>query len=238
MAGASALPKYIAVSEMLIREIAAGHLADGARLPPEREMAAELEISVGTLRKSLQELERKGLLSRVQGSGNYVRHVPGVDSVYAFFRLEKVRGGGLPTAEVLSVDRLVKPESAPDFGADREGHRIRRLRALDGDVMALEEIWLDGSMRREVTIPDLIDSLYQFYRDALGIVIARVEDRVGLGPLPDWTPRQFHLRAGAPVGYIERVSWTSGGAPVEFSRTWFDTDKARYVSRMGKGQTG
>jgi GntR family transcriptional regulator len=29
----SALPKYLQISEMLIRDIAAGRLADGARLP-------------------------------------------------------------------------------------------------------------------------------------------------------------------------------------------------------------
>ncbi len=235
MAQASALPKYVAVSEMLIREIAAGHLADGARLPPEREMAAELGISVGTLRKSLADLEGKGLLDRVQGSGNYVRHIPDVQSVYAFFRLEKVRGGGLPTADVLSVDRLTKPKDAPDFGPDQEGHRIRRLRRLDGDLMALEEIWLDGSLRESVTVSDLSDSLYEFYRDELGVVIASVEDRIGVAQLPRWTPEAFHLRGGIAVGYIERISRSAEGSPVEFSRTWFDNNKARYVSRMGKG---
>lgn len=235
MSGAQALPKYVAISEMLIREIAAGHLADGARLPPERDMAEDLGISVGTLRKALADLTEKGLLERVQGSGNYVRHVPGVESVYSFFRLEKVRGGGLPTAEVLSVARMAKPKDAPAFGADPEGHRIRRLRALDGDVMAVEEIWLDGGLKDTVAAVDLSDSLYAFYRDALGVVIAQVEDRIGVAGLPRWTPDRFHLRPGVPVGYIERISRTGGGQPVEFSRTWFDNNKARYVARMGKG---
>lgn len=48
------LPKYLQVSESLIRDIGAGVLADGTRLPPEREMAADLGISVGTLRKALR----------------------------------------------------------------------------------------------------------------------------------------------------------------------------------------
>ena len=132
MPTSQSLPKFVQVSEMLIREIAAGHLADGARLPPERDMAADLGIAVGTLRKALAELERKGLLERVQGSGNYVRYQTDVASVYALFRLEKLRGGGLPTADVLDVARLAKPADAPAFGDSADGHRIRRLRALDG----------------------------------------------------------------------------------------------------------
>ena len=235
MATASALPKYIQVSEMLIREIAAGHLADGARLPPEREMAEELGLAVGTLRKALADVEAKGLLERVQGSGNYVRHRPAVDSVYAFFRLELLRGGGLPTARVLSVDRLAKPAGAADFGPAAQGHRIRRLRSLGGTLVALEEIWLDGGQRDRIAVSDLSDSLYHFYRHELGLVIAAVEDRVGVGVMPDWTPDAFHLRPGQTAGYVERVGRTADQRPAEFSRTWFDGTRAVYISRMGKG---
>ena len=233
--GPNALPKYIQISEMLIREIAAGHLADGARLPPEREMANGLNISVGTLRKSLSDLVKKGLLDRVQGSGNYVRNRGAIGSVYAFFRLELVRGGGLPTAQVVSADRLLKPCDAPNFGPSVEGHRIRRLRSLGHEMVAVEEIWLDGSYRDRISVGDLSDSLYHFYRKDLGVVIASVADEIGVGHVPDWTPDIFHLSAGTTVGYIERVSWTTTGEAAEFSRTWFDNDKSRYVSRMGKG---
>jgi hypothetical protein len=120
------------ISEMLIREIAAGRMIDGEKLPPEREMATGLSIAVGTLRKALADLDRKGLLERIQGSGNYVRARPDVASIYSMFRLELVEGGGLPTARVLSVDRLPKTADMPQFGSNAEGHRIRRLRSLGG----------------------------------------------------------------------------------------------------------
>ncbi len=233
--GRNPLPKYVQISEMLIREIAAGHLADGARLPPERDMAADLDISVGTLRKALADLVGKGMLERVQGSGNYVRHGGTSASVYAFFRLELIGGGGLPTAQVISADRLNKPRKAPDFGPSQDGHRIRRLRSLDDELIALEEIWLDGSHRDKITSADLSDSLYHFYRTELGVVIASVVDEIGVGKVPDWAPDAFHLRAGTTTGYIERISWTAAGEAAEFSRTWFDYGKSRYISRMGKG---
>ncbi len=235
MAKTSALPKFIQLSEMLIREIAAGHLADGSRLPPEREMADDLGVAVGTLRKALADVEAKGLLDRVQGSGNYVRHRPVVDSVYAFFRLELLKGGGLPTAEVLSVDCLAKPEGFARLGGHPEGHRIRRLRSLDGVLVALEEIWLDGAQRDVIVKDDLSESLYHFYRHELGLVIASVEDRIGIDAVPDWAPDVFHLKAGQTTGYIERISRTATSEPAEFSRTWYDARRATYISRMGKG---
>ncbi|MEM8537182.1 MAG: GntR family transcriptional regulator [Pseudomonadota bacterium] len=234
-AQASSLPKFIQLSEMLIRDIAAGRLADGARLPPERDMADDLGVAVGTLRKALADVEAKGLLDRVQGSGNYVRHRPAVASVYAFFRLELLQGGGLPTAQVLSVDRLPKPDAFADLGGHAEAHRIIRLRSLDGTMIALEEIWLDASLRAQVAIGDLSESLYHFYRHGLGVVVATAEDRIGVAPLPGWTPAAFHLPPGQPVGYITRVSRTADRTAIEYSRTWFDPDRANYISRMGKG---
>jgi GntR family transcriptional regulator len=225
------LPKYIQISEMLIREIAAGHLADGARLPPEREMASRLDISVGTLRKALSDLAKKNLLESIQGSGNYIRAGKGVDSVYAFLRLEKTTGGGLPTAEILSVDLCDKPD-APDFGPAQQGHRIRRLRSLDMDVVALEEIWLDASYAERLDPLDLSDSLYLHYKNALGLIVTRVEDQVSLSMVPDWSDPRFALAPKTPSAYIERVSWDQKNQPAEFSRTWFDTDKARYIARL------
>ena len=235
MADASSLPKYIQISEMLIREIAAGHLADGARLPPERDMAAELGISVGTLRKALGDLSEKGMLERVQGSGNYVRHRTDVASVYALFRLELLGGGGLPTARVLTVDRLEKEAGMRAFGPSTQAHRIRRLRLLDDSPVAVEEIWLDGSYRETVTAQDLSDALYHFYRHALGLVIGSAVDEIGVATVPAWADAAFDLQAGALAGYVERVSFDTRGQPAEFSRTWFDYNKARYISRLGKG---
>ena len=235
MPASATLPKYIQISERLIRDIAAGHLADGARLPPEREMADDLGLSVGTLRKALAVLADKGLLSRVQGSGNYVRHVPGVASVYGFLRLELRRGGGLPTAEVLSVARQPKPDDAPAFGTAATGWRIRRLRRLDGIVVAVEEIWLDGARAARLDADDLSESLYLHYRDRLGLVIAAVEDRVGQRAVPEWAPAGFAPPPGQPCAHITRLSRDDAGDSVEFSRTWFDAERARYISRMGRG---
>ncbi len=228
----TALPKYVQTAELLIREIAAGRLADGARLRPERDMAVDLGVSVGTLRKALDDLTEKGFLDRIQGSGNYVKHRAEASGIYAFFRLERVEGGGLPTAQVLSVERLEKPRDLPEFGVAEFGHRIRRLRRLSGEPAALEEIWLDGVWADRITPGDLSESLYLFYRQTLGLWISGAEDRVGVAKVPHWRVVDFGPAVGETVGFIERWSRAPTGDVAEYSRTWFDTDVARYVARL------
>lgn len=228
---AYALPKYVQASETLIRDISAGRLRDGERLAPEREMAASMGIAVGTLRKALSELETRGLIERIQGSGNYVRHRPEASGLYAFFRLERLEGGGLPTADLLDVRRMEKPEGLPEFGRAAHAFRIQRLRRLSAQPVALEEIWLDGVWADEVALSNLSESLYLFYRRSLKLWITSAEDRIGIAPVPEWG-RSLDVFAGETAGYVERWSRTDANEIAEYSRTWFNTDRARYVSRM------
>lgn len=227
----SALPIYVQISEVLIREIASGRLVDGSRLPPERELAKQHFTTVRTLRKALNILEEKGLLDRIQGSGNYVRSGAVVDSVYSMFRLELRTGGGLPTARVLSVEELEKPADFPLFGTSDRGTRIRRLRYLNRIPMAVEEIWLDRDAGR-IDPEALSDSLYRYYKLQLGFWISHAEDTVRIGQVPDWAPSDFAQPIGATVGFIERLSHSEQKGSVEYSRTWFDPERAHYVQRL------
>ncbi|PSK86771.1 GntR family transcriptional regulator [Limimaricola soesokkakensis] len=227
----AALPIHQQISELLVREIASGRLVEGERLPPERDFAQRLGTSVRTLRKALAELSEKGMLERVQGSGNYVRRNAQAESVYSMFRLELPEGGGLPRAEVLDLARMDKPADLPGFGTASDATRIRRLRRLNDTIIAIEEIWLDGAAGA-IDPAKLADSLYLYYKTHLGFWITRAEDRVTIGEVPHWAPSAFTLRPGTITGYIERLSWAQGPAPVEFSRTWFDTARAHYVQRL------
>jgi GntR family transcriptional regulator len=226
------LPKYLQVSETLMRDIGAGILADGARLPPERDLAAELDVSVGTLRKALAEIESRGMLQRIHGSGNYVRAGKPTDSIYGMFRLELPGGGGLPRAEFLHVCCMQKPMDIPRFGTSDTATRMRRLRSLDRTVIAVEEIWLDASVG-DLRADMVTESLYHTYRNLLGVDVTRAVDSVSVGAVPDWAPASFGMRADAVCGFIERYSWAAHAAPVEYSRTWFDPSRATYVQRLG-----
>jgi len=238
---ANRLPLHIELSEMLAREIQAGILLDGMRLPPERALAEELGVAVGTLRKALLDLSEKGLVERVHGSGNYVRNPNNnhnnvkAKTIYEFFRLELTAGGGLPTAKVLSVSKVKKTPEIGDIGDDANAYRIRRLRRLNDTDAAIEEIWIDAGKLNNVDKEELYDSLYLFYKEKLGFWISRVEDSVSANKLPDWIPDDFGSQDGSNNniwGYIERSSFDQNNKRVEFSKTWFDPMSTRFMSRL------
>ena len=233
VASAQALPLYLRASELLTREIAAGHWQCGERLPTEAQLATQLGMAVGTVRKALAELVVRGLVLRRQGSGTYVQSAAQQKSVYEFFRLELNRGGGLPTATTLQFDTLKRPRAVPAFGDQSSPicHRLRRLRWLNEVPVALEEIWFDARHRTHLKAADLGEALYLFYQEHLGFWIAHVQDHVSVGTAPGWAPIEFGMSQGGACGTVQRDSWAGSGLREEYSMTWFNPAVARYSAR-------
>ena len=68
----STRPLYLQVKDMLVQRIVGGTWKPGAAIPIEIELSRELGISVGTVRKALDEMEGERLISRRQGRGTFV----------------------------------------------------------------------------------------------------------------------------------------------------------------------
>ena len=232
MSEATSLPVYIQISEMLMREIIAGRLSDGERLLPERHLAKSFNVSVGTLRKSLKDLEKKGALLRRHGSGNYIKFSTKFNSIYSFFRVELIGGGGLPSAKNIGINLVKKPKSSPFFGESDKCLRIRRLRFLDNLPCVLEEIHLDSSKIDGYNFDNISQSIYLFYKDILNLRITSAKDSATLLQVPVWSPKEFKVMIHQETICIERLAYDQVGAPVEFSRSWIDTSIARYMVRI------
>lgn len=70
--GRSSLPLYAQIVEQLKRDVAAGKLSLGQRLPTVRQMAQELNVNPGTVARAYGELERDGMVRTRRGGGTFV----------------------------------------------------------------------------------------------------------------------------------------------------------------------
>lgn len=65
-------PLYLRLLAALAADIASGRLAPGARLPPQRELAHQLSISVGAVTRAYDEAALRGLVAGQVGRGTFV----------------------------------------------------------------------------------------------------------------------------------------------------------------------
>jgi GntR family transcriptional regulator len=65
-------PLYQQIVDAIKREVSEGRLATGSPLPSFRKLAEELLVSVITVKRAYEELERDGIIYRRQGLGTFV----------------------------------------------------------------------------------------------------------------------------------------------------------------------
>ncbi len=72
-------PIYQQIYEQICAQIVRGEIPAGFALPPIRTVAKELGISVITVKKAWEELDRMGFIRSVTGKGCFVQSLPKKD---------------------------------------------------------------------------------------------------------------------------------------------------------------
>ncbi len=66
-------PLYLAIADAITQDVEGGTLAKGDRLPPQRDLAWKLGVTLGTVTRAYKEAELRGLLSGEVGRGSYIK---------------------------------------------------------------------------------------------------------------------------------------------------------------------
>jgi GntR family transcriptional regulator len=69
---------YLQIMEQIKQHIAVGDWTEGQIIPSIRQLAAELQVSVITVKRAYLELEREGVIVTQQGKGSRVSSNPGL----------------------------------------------------------------------------------------------------------------------------------------------------------------
>src|SRR5829696_4966774 len=106
---ADARPIYVQVAEEIKALIARGELAEGAQLPPVRQLAADLGVNLNTVATAYRELQGEGLLAIRHGAGAVVASRTARDKSEEELRkplrvaLTGLVLAGLPRAEIMNL---------------------------------------------------------------------------------------------------------------------------------------
>jgi GntR family transcriptional regulator len=238
---AAGMPLYRVVKAALLRAVSAGHYPAGTPLPSEAELAAAFEVSIGTLRKAVDELVAEHILVRRQGRGTFVATHTADRFLLQFFPVE--RSDGLreaPAVELLSFERLP---------ADTEAARALRLHAGDAVLQIENRLLLQGSavIHERLVLPaaafkglsekrlrDWPGTLYQLYQAEFGITVVRALDRARAGPVDRRIARVLGLPSGTAVMQVRRVALSFGDRPVEHRLSVINTAHHDYVNQLSR----
>jgi GntR family transcriptional regulator len=225
--------KYQQVMASISASIERG-LPRGSRLPNERTLAQQYNVSRLTVRRALDELEALGLIRRVQGAGTFVEG-PSAErgaTVRSFTDTMQARGS-VPTSRILDLGiRAASNEQGWDLGLSpgEEVVEIERLRVADHIPMCIERSSFPLAKVAGLDSRDLTGSLYAVLERDYGIRISRVTQELRATSL---TPEQADLLGCPPYSPAlssHHVAFDVDGSPIESSSSIYRGD--RYSIRL------
>jgi GntR family transcriptional regulator len=149
-------------------------LQAGARLPSERDLAAEWGVARMTLRAAVDALVAEGLLERRHGAGTFVVLRPVLRMLGLTSFSEDMRSRGLvPSSRILEF-RTIEADSALagrlQVAAGSPVFSITRLRLGSGEPMAIENVRMPVASAPGLSAADLEGSLYEVLASRYKIV--------------------------------------------------------------------
>lgn len=215
----SPVPLYFQVAQHLEGAIHSGELPTGTLLQNEVDLAESLGLSRPTMRRAMQHLVDRGLITRRRGIGTRVvqpklRRPLELTSLYD----DLDRAGKLPTTEILSFGTVLADEKVAAGLSIPESTSVLqlvRLRAAEGAPIAK----LTNYLPQKVSAFDPADlathGLYDLIRRQ-GVVLHSATQTLGARRATAAESRLLDEGRGAALITSERVAFDDQGVPVEY----------------------
>jgi GntR family transcriptional regulator len=236
---AAGMPLYRVVKRALLQAIESRTCPPGAALPSEAVLAGALGVSIGTLRRAVDELVAEHILVRRQGRGTFVATHNPSRFLFQFFHVE--RSDGLresPVLDLVSFERLRADEETAAALQLRIGDPLiqieNRLR-LQGSAVIYDRLRLPAALFKglsERRLRERSATIYQLYQSDYGITVLRALERARAIAADRSAARVLGLAPGMPVMEVRRTALTFGDRPVEYRVSIIDTRNHDYVNLL------
>lgn len=222
----------------MLDRIQAGEYAAHQRLPSERELSVEFEVSRITVRQALADLAQQGHVYTRVGKGTYVddasKHKP-LGSLFGFSE-SVLQRGRRPSSNILEAGLIPAPDDLASRLQLAPGGllvRLQRVRLVDDIPIALELTHLP-----DADCPGLIGymtsaaSLYAVLETIYGLRMASAEFTAGAGLSDATESRLLGLPPSSAVLRTEQTSFVDDGRPMEYTQASYRGDGYHFSAEL------
>jgi GntR family transcriptional regulator len=229
----SKLPLYHQLYELLEGKIGTRQWEPGDMIPPESELVAQYGVSRITVRKVLDILAKEGHIKRERGRGTFVAHPKlehGLTRIISF--TDDMRQRGFVSGTRILFQGLVPAPAnialALKVPEEEELARIDRLRLADNEPMCVEESFLVHRYLPGIIEIDFKEnSLREIKQKEYGVRWSRAMQTIQAIAAPPEIAHMLFIKAGAPLLYFERITFSQDDIAMEYLRIYYRAD--RYI---------
>jgi GntR family transcriptional regulator len=232
-------PLYKEVKRQIMAELINGEWKPGSAIPAEKRLAERFAVSVGTIRKAIDELVLENIMIRQQGRGTFVASHNRDRLLFYFFHIVGHDGTKQYPVVTLNAFARGKAEQAEADLLDlRRGDpvfRIRNILKLDDHPVIVDDIVLAQQRFAGLTERQFAgrpNTIYNLYQDAFGISVVRTQERLRAICADAPTAKLLKVAPKAPLLRIARVALSYQDVVVELRTSIVNTARHEYWSEI------
>jgi len=234
-------PLYRELERQMRESLATGEWKPGEAIPSERRLAERYDVSIGTIRKAIDELVAANLLIRQQGRGTFVASHNRDRLLFYFFHVVPESGAKVyPDVRLLAFARGRASAREAEHLALASGDaviRVRNLLSLAGTPVIVDDLVLPAARFPGLTERQFAarpSTIYNLYQDAFGISVVRTSERLRATLADPETAALLSIARNAPLLRIRRLALSYNELPIELRISLVDTSRYEYFADIGK----
>jgi GntR family transcriptional regulator len=236
----TSLPLYAQVEAVLASNIAEGMFPPSSRLPSEDSLVERFAVSRTTIRQTIQNLIKRGLIEIRRGKGTFVtppKITQELTELSGF--VEDMRAlGRQPSARVLDKRVVTADEPIARQLALTSGDlvvRIQRVRLADNMPLSFDETYLPREIGEKVIQNDLeTEPIFSLLEQKYNIPLVEAEYCLESVSADAAVAEALGIGIGSPIFLIERTSYSSGNQPIDYEKLYYRGDQIRFVTRLAR----
>ncbi len=228
------MPLYARLRDGLRAGILGGQLEPGEKLPSEAELAIAHGVSRITVRQALGDLQKEGLIVRLQGKGAFVSSVRSSQSLNRLQGLGEAlaTGGQSVHSQRLSMKRLKAPGAVGFHLSLPKGAEVWQmimLRYVDREPISVNCSWFpvllgERIARLDLSGRDLIDVLEKDVQ----VPVAQARLDISAAAMPRREARWLKVAQGSPALCVQRILCDAADSPLQFENVTYRADAFSY----------
>jgi len=233
-------PLYYQVREHILHKLATHEWIPGERIPTEPELAALFAVSVGTVRKAIEDLVAENILIRRARIGTTVATHENYNPFSTFFNFLSKTGKPLYVENQLLVFNKIK--ASRDFlyifnvSETENLFVIDNLRLVDKKAVMYDRIWLPEKQFKGLNKRNFENrpgSIYAFFQNQFRVTVLRIKEQLEATQAPDFVQSPLEVKKRDAILKITRQAISYGDEVVEFRNRYVNTNACQYLNEIG-----
>ncbi len=233
-------PRYRAVKRRIVDALQNGRWGRGEAIPSEPLLARRFGVSIGTVRRAVDDLVAERILVRQQGRGTFVVAHTRDYMLDVFFRIVDRDGRKeLPRTEQLSFRRGTAGALDARLLGIAPGDpvwRVRTLQYLQGAPVIVDDLRLPLELFPTIDARSFADrdaTVYGLLQQRYGVSVVRTEELIDVATADARSAALLRVLPGTPLLRIRRTGYAYKDRPVETRLRLVSTARHRYLSQLG-----